>query len=54
MAAAGTRTSVKNSSAKVCPPAMVVIGLASMPGVRRSTRKQLMPLCFLASGSVRT
>ena len=43
MAERGTRASVKKSSAKDCPPVMVVSGRASMPGVRRSTRKQVMP-----------
>ena len=54
MAERGTRASVKKSSAKDCPPVMVVSGRASMPGVRRSTRKHVMPACFLAVGSVRT
>ena len=54
MAERGTRASVKKSSAKVCPPVMVVSGRASTPGVRRSTRKHVMPACFFAVGSVRT
>ncbi len=48
------RASVKKSSAKVCPPVIVVIGRASIPGVRMSTRKHVIPACFLAAGSVRT
>ena len=54
MAERGTRASVKKSSAKDWPPVMVVRGHASMPGVRRSTRKHVIPACFFAVGSVRT
>ncbi len=54
MAERGIRASVKNSSAKVCPPVIVVSGRASIPGVRKSTKKQVMPACFFAVGSVLT
>ncbi len=54
MADRGTRTSEKKSSAKDCPPVMVVSGRASIPAVVRSTRKHVIPRCFLADGSVRT
>ena len=52
-AAAGTRTSLKNSSLKATSPVMVRSGRASTPGLRRSTSRQLIPRCLGASGSVR-
>ncbi len=51
---AGTRASVKNSSAKGSSPAAVRTGRRSIPGVARSTSRQLIPLCLGADGSVRT
>ena len=51
---AGTSTSVKNTSAKLAAPLMCRSGRTSMPGVSMSTMSRLMPLCFGASGSVRT
>ena len=38
---------------QVCPPPIVWIGAALKPGSFVSTMKIEMPLCFLASGSVR-
>ena len=53
-ASAGTRTSLKNTSAKSAAPLRVTSGRASMPGNPMSTMRQEMPLCLGASGSVRT
>ena len=48
------RASVRYSSLNGSSPVIVRIGRASMPGVRRSTSRQLMPLCLGTSGLVRT
>ena len=50
----GTNTSSKNSSQKSAEPVACAIGRTSMPGECMSTTRQLMPLCFGTSGSVRT
>ena len=50
---AGMRTSVKNTSLKCDSPVACTSGRISTPGVRMSTMKNVMPLCFGASGSVR-
>ena len=47
------RTSVKNTSLKVCVPVISMIGRISMPGVSIGQMKYEMPSCFGASGSVR-
>ncbi len=52
--ARGTSTSVKNTSAKFAAPLRCRSGRTSIPGVSMSTISRLMPLCFGASGSVRT
>ncbi len=52
--ATGTRTSSKNTSLNSSEPAMVRSGRMSMPGVSMGRISQVMPLCFGASGSVRT
>ncbi len=50
----GTHASSKNTSQKWSSPSTVRIGRTSTPGVRMSRMSQEMPLCFGASGSVRT
>ena len=50
----GMRTSFRNSSANSDEPAMVRSGRTSMPGRSIGMISHVMPLCFGASGSVRT
>ena len=50
---AGTRTSSKNTSLKWCRSAMFTSGRTVIPGVFMSIRKNEIPRCFGASGSVR-
>src|SRR5207302_1251388 len=50
----GTRTSSKNTSENSELPAAVRMGRTSMPGLSIGTISQVMPLCFGASGFVRT
>ena len=50
---AGTRTSSKNVALMSCSP-IRCSGWMVMPGVSIGTMITEMPLCFLASGSVRT
>ena len=52
--ATGTRTSSKKTSLNSLLPRMVSRGRMSMPGVSMGTINQEIPLCFGASGSVRT
>ena len=52
--ATGTRTSSRNSSLNSDEPRTVRSGRTSMPGVSIGRMSQVMPACFLASGSVRT
>ena len=47
MAERGMRASVKNSSAKVCPPVIVVSGRASMPGVEYLDQETADPRVLL-------
>ena len=51
--AAGMRTSDRNTSLKCDSPVACTSGRMSMPGVRMSTTKKVMPWCLGASGSVR-
>ena len=51
--AAGMRASSKNTSLKWASPVIWRSGRIVMPGVRRSTMKHEMPLCFGTVGSVR-
>ena len=51
--AAGMRTSLKNTSLKWATPCACTSGRTSMPGVRMSTMKYVMPLCLGTDGSVR-
>ena len=50
---AGIRTSLKNTSLKWAEPLMVRIGRGSTPGVAKSTKKKVIPLCLGALASVR-
>ena len=50
---AGTATSVRNTSSNSAPPVIWRSGRTSTPGVRMSRRKNEMPWCRGASGSVR-
>jgi hypothetical protein len=52
--ATGIRASSKNTSANGVSPRMSVIGRTVTPGVAVSTSRNVMPLCFGASGLVRT
>ena len=52
--ATGTRTSSRNTSQKWLSPSIVRIGRTSTPSLRMSRISHEMPLCFGASGSVRT
>ena len=52
--AAGTTTSVKNSSQNSAPPSICLIRRISMPGDFRSMMRTEMPLCFGTSHRVRT
>jgi hypothetical protein len=52
--ATGTRTLSKNTSAKIWPPAMFLIGRTVIPGVSISTSRQVMPSCLSEPASVRT
>ena len=49
----GQVASVKKTSLNSLSPEIILIGRTSMPGWRMSTRRNEMPLCFGASGSVR-
>jgi hypothetical protein len=51
--AAGRCTSVKNTSSNSASPVICLSGRISMPGRSIGHRKNEMPSCFLASGSVR-
>ena len=52
--ATGMRTSVRNTSLKCDWRVGWTSGRTSMPGLVMSTMMKVMPLCFGASGSVRT
>ena len=52
--ATGTRASSRNTSQKWLSPSSVRIGRTSTPGWCMSRISHVMPLCFGASGSVRT
>ncbi len=52
--ATGTRTSVRNTSANSDEPSNVFNGRTSIPGRSIGRISHEMPLCFGASGSVRT
>ena len=52
--ATGTRISLRNTSLNSCARVACTRGRTSTPGLFMSTRMKVIPLCFGASGSVRT
>ena len=47
------RTSVKNTSLKLAPPDICLIGRTSTPGVFIDRKNMVRPACFGTLGSVR-